>query len=319
LLESIDASGGNVSDIEIVIREDFSPRRKEISKAVADFKLCSPYAVNYIENEKNFGYDKNLRSVAKSASGEWIIFMGDDDIFIPGALDKFIEFLRENKNLGYVMRRYKREYKDGSVEEYRYSQGDVFFEPGPAAIIELFRRSLFISGFTFRKKFFDDYDCPDYDGTLLFQLYILAKICNAHKSCYCDIAITQAYDSGTPFFGKSDAEKDLYDSGMNTVRNSLNFMKQVKILSESIDKKLNIKITDEILTTYSKYSYGFLYEHRDDGVKIFRKYARELKKLGFAKTYHFYFYYFALLILGKRNCQKLIMMIKKLRGSTPRL
>ena len=248
--------------------------------------------------------------------------MGDDDIFIPGALDNFIEFLRGNKDIGYVMRRYRRahEIENGyKYEEFRYAEQNVFFEPGTHAIVELFRRSLFISGFTFKKECFDDYDCPDYDGTLLFQLYILAKICNFYRSCYCDIAITQAFDNATPFFGKSEAEKNLYDSGRNSVRNSLNFMKQVKILAESIDKKLHIKITDEIITTYSKYSYGFLYEHRDDGIKIFREYARELKKLGFAKTYHFYVYYFALLILGKKNCQNLIMMIKKHRGSTPRL
>ena len=322
MLNSIDASGGNADDIEIIIREDFSPRRNEIAKAVADFKKNSPYLVNYVENEKNFGYDKNLRSSAKIASGEWVIFMGDDDVFIPGALDKFIEFLKKHEDVSYVLRRYRRvhEFENNyKYEEFRYSQSDVFFEPGTPAIVELFRRSLFISGFTFRKKYFDDYDCSDYDGTLLFQLYILAVVCNFHKSCYCDIAITQAFDNATPFFGKSEAEKNLYESGKNSVQNSLNFMKQVKILSESIEKKLNIKITDEIITTYSKYSYGFLYEHRDDGIKIFRNYAKELKKLGFAKTYHFYIYYFMLLILGKKNCQKLIMFIKKLRGSTPRL
>ena len=127
------------------------------------------------------------------------------------------------------------------------------------------------------------------------------------------------FRSATPFFGKSEAEKNLYDSGKRTAHNTLNFLKQVKILSDSIEKKLDIKITDEIITSYSKYSYGFLAEHRDDGIKIFREYSRELKKLGFAKTFHFYIYYYALLILGKTNCQKLIMMIKKLRGSTPRL
>ena len=306
-------------DIEIVIREDCSPRRDEIAKTVADFKDRSPYFVNYIENEKNFGYDKNLRSVAKSASGEWVIFMGDDDVFIPGALDKFINFLRCHSDIGYVLRRYRKQYNDGRIEEYRYAQQDIFFESGAKSIVELFRRSVFISGFTFRRKWFNDYDCSDYDGTLLFQLYILACVCGVHDSCYCDIAITQSIEGGIPYFGKSESEKYLYDSGEKSVRSSLNFMKQVKILADSIEKKLNIKIADEIITTYSKYSYGFLYEHSDDGVIIFIKYARELKRLGFAKTYHFYVYYFALLILGKKNCQKLIITLKKLRGSTPRL
>lgn len=319
LLESIDASGQNASELEVVIREDMSPKRSMISDVVSEYKQHAPYSVNYIENQENYGYDKNIRCVAECASGEWIIFMGDDDMFVPGALNKYMNFLRENEQIGYVLRRYRVTYKDGRQEHYRYARGHVFFDLGEKTIIELFRRSVFISGFTFKKKWFNDYKCDDYDGSLLFQLYILACVCKYHKSCYCDILITEALEGGTPYFGISKAEQNLYDSGCNSIRNSLNFMKQVKFLAENIDKKLGTNIKEAVMISYSKYSYGFLHEHRDDGFRAFNIYMNELRKMGFARTYHFYLYYFALLILGKNNCKKIIMFIKKKHGHTPRI
>ena len=155
--------------------------------------------------------------------------------------------------------------------------------------------------------------------SLLFQLYIQATICLKEKSAYFDIPITQQIEGGIPFFGKSESEKNLYTSGSNTVDGSLNFMKQVVFMSEKLDEMFRIKCSYKIIETYSKYSYGFLLEHRDDGVKVYRKYADGLKKLGFACTKYFYIYYYLLLIFGKNGAAKVIMALKKVLGSTPKL
>jgi len=317
LIDSIDAS--NADDVEIVIREDKSPKREEIRTQVKDFSSKSRYFVNYIENESNFGYDKNIRSVANAASGEWIIFMGDDDAFIPTQLDKYIDFLKRHNQLGYVLRRYKNVYNDGTEEEYRYSNSDMFLDSGEDAAVEFFRRSVFISGFTFKKDLFTNYNESKFDGSLLFQLYIQASICLFHPSAYCDIPITMAIEGGTPFFGSSESEKHLYESGSNTFNNSINFLKQVRFVTESIDSEYNVNLTSKILKEYSKYSYGYLHEHRDDGVKIFKAYAKEIKKIGLGDSPLFNVYYVALLILGKKNCQRCIQMIKKILGKTPKL
>ena len=69
LLNSIDVSDADA--IEIVIREDHSPRRNEIRSKVEEYRAKSAYDVVYIENESNYGYDKNIRSLTKSAHGKW--------------------------------------------------------------------------------------------------------------------------------------------------------------------------------------------------------------------------------------------------------
>ncbi len=320
LLESIDSTK-YANEIEIIIQEDNAPKRKEVREAVQEFKESlnvHEYDLYYYENKENSGYDKNLRTLPKRACGEYVMYMGDDDMFIPEALDKYIESLIEYRP-GYILRRYKTIHKDGEIEDFRYSKGSVFFEPGEDSYVELFRRSLFISGFTFKKNLFKDYDCSIFDGTLLFQLYIQATICLKERTAYFDIPITQQIEGGIPYFGKSESEKKLYTSGTNTVEGSLNFMRQVIFMTKELDKILGINCNKKIIESYSKYSYGFLLEHRDDGIKEYNRYSKGLKELGFACTYHYFIYYYMLLLFGKNGSAKIIMFIKKILGKTPRL
>lgn len=317
LLDSIDTK--YTDEIEIVVREDKSPSRLQIREMITAYQEDCKYHITYIENEDNYGYDKNIRMIAKTASGKWIIYMGDDDIFVSNSLDKYINFLKENDQLGYILRRYRANYLDGTVEEYRFANSNIFKKAGQESVVDFFRRSVFISGFTFKKELFNDYDCDEYDGTLLFQLYIQATICLEHPSAYCDIPITESIEGGIPYFGNSSAEKNLYKSGSITFSNSINFLKQVRILSESFDRKNNTNITDFVMKEYSKYSYGYLHEHRDDGIKVFIEYAAAIKKIGLGDSFYFYIYFFMLLILGRNNCRVVIRNIKNFLGHTPKL
>ena len=51
------------------------------------------------------------------------------------------------------------------------------------------------------------------------------------------------------------------------------------------------------------HSYGFLLEHREDGLSSYRAYAGRLKALGFACSPYFYLYYYGLLLFGKKGCE----------------
>jgi glycosyltransferase involved in cell wall biosynthesis len=317
LLKSIDEKDASL--VEIVIREDNSPAREEVRRKVEGFKNESSYTIQYIENESNFGYDKNIRMTGKVANGTWVIYMGDDDVFNPGELHEYIEFLKCHPELGYVLRRYKVKWNNGDIEDHRFYKGDVFFAEGEDTIVELFRRSVSINGFTFRKECFNDYDTNRFDGTLLFQLYIQSTVCLKNKAAYCDIPFTLELEGGIPYFGSSENEKDLYTSGSNTVENSINFLKQTRILTQAFDEMYGTSVSERIINTYAKYSYGYLIEHRDDGVKVFKEYAKEIKKIGMGNSVYFYIYYYALLILGTNNCKKGVRFIKKVLGKTPRL
>lgn len=317
LLSSIDSV--KISDVEIVICEDMSPKRVQIRNKVEEFMKSSDYEVKYIENIENMGYDRNLRELISNASGEYIIFMGDDDVFVPKGLDKYIEFLQDHSNLGYVLKTSRTVKNDNSIEEFRYFPETKYFEKGFDSFITLFRKSVFISGFTFKREYALDYMIDKFDSSLLFQLYLLAEITLKYDSAYCDILLTEQYEGGTPFFGSSETEKDLYTPGEITIENSINFVSQYFLITKFMDEKHGIDSTTAVLRDMSKYSYPILSIQRNRGMREFVGYCNKLSNLGLNCTIYFYIYYFGLLLIGKDNCDGVIQFLKRKMGRTPQL
>lgn len=317
LLNSIDTV--YVEKIEIIICEDKSPKREEVNQIVNEFILNSKYEVKYYENEINLGYDKNLKNLIQKASGNFIVFMGDDDEFIPNSLDQFIEFLEINNELGYVLKSHQQIFKDGRVEKFRYFDGNQFFRAGVDTYIELYRKSVFISGFTINRTYIQDLLIDDFDGALLFQLYLLAEVALKYECAYFDTPLTQAREEGIPFFGTSDSEKDLYTPGTITIENSINFLKGFFKITTFIDNKYDLNSTEKIKIDMSKYFYPSLAIQREKGLKEFIRYVKELNKIGFNVTVYYYIYAMALILLGKNNCDSMIVFLKKILGKTPKL
>lgn len=318
LLNSIDAE--NSSEIEVVICDDQSPLQSEVQTVVNEFKNKSIFSVVFVENEVNLGFDGNLRALVKQAKGEWIVYMGNDDQFIPGALDKMIKFLQENDNLGYVLRSFYSQCENGKKELFRYYNGNRFFSVGGDSLVSLFRKSVFISGFTIKRELILPYLINDFDGTLLFQLYILGEVVLNNPSAYWDEPFTMRIDEGAiPEFGNAEAEKKLYTPGSVTVDNSLRFLHGYFKITDYFDNKYKINITKAVKKDMSKYFYPNLAIQRNKGVSVFLNYVKELNKIGFDCTVYYYIYVFALIVLGKNKCNNLIRILKNILGKTPEL
>lgn len=319
LLKSIDIKAND--KVEIVICEDYAPRREEVRQQVNKFKLESNYKICYHENEKlgGGGYDRNLRQCIRQASGKWIMFMGDDDMFVSDTMDDYLLFLEKHPQLGYVLRSYQAIHMDGQVEQFKYYEDTRFFEPGFQAYVELFRKSVFVSGFACQRKYAVESLTDRFDGSLLYQLYIMAEICMVHPSAYYGIPITQSIDGGIPYFGSSDAEKDLYTPGTVTVDNSINFMKNFFVITSFLDQKYKIHSTEYIQRDISKYAYPVLSIQRKKGRKVFFQYHRRLKELGIAITLYYYIYFVALFLFNEKICDGIIRGLKKILGKTPKL
>lgn len=318
LLNSIDTAYGD--EIEIVIYDDKSPEIEIVRSVVNEFKKKTKYEVLFIENEKNCGYDKNLRNVIKASKGKWVLFMGNDDTFIPGSLDKLMEFLKENSQLGYVLRSYRLVHKNHKIEQFRYYHENKFFKPGLEAYTALFRKSVFISGFTIRKDLVLPYLVDTFDATLLFQLYLVGEVALNYPSAYFDEPLTQLYEErGLPEFGNAEVEKGLYRPKMMSIDNDINFFTGFFRISAFLDKKYHLYSTVLIKRDLSKYFYPRLAEHRKYGIKHFLKYARAMNALGLSATVYYYMYVVGLLVLGKKICDNVIVMLKGVLGSTPRL
>lgn len=318
LLDSIDCI--EIEKIQILICEDKSSKRLEIREVVNEFQKSTSYALKYIENKENLGYDRNLKELINKADGEYVLFMGDDDMFIKDALNKYIDFVKRHSDCGYILRSYRNIYKDGSTEYFRYYNGHRSFEKGVATYIELFDKSVFISGFCIKKEYTTPFITDQLDGSLLYQLYLLAEICIRYPAAYCDIPLTQSIvGDSVPMFGSSESEKGLYTPGTITIENSINFMKKYFEVIQYIDKKNGINSFNIIRKNMSKYSYPTISIQWEKGRAEYKRYVEELRKIGLDKSIYFEIYNIGLLIFGKRFCDRLIRLIKKVLGRRPNL
>ncbi len=306
-------------DIEIVICEDNSSKRIAIREVVKEYQKTSPNVVRYYENSENLGYDKNLKELIRLASGEYIIYLADDDAFEKNGLDVMIAFLKEHPELGYVLRSYTFiDSKKNSVR-FRYYNKTKFFNAGKESYIEMFRKSVFISGFTVKRKLVVPHMVDDFDGSLLFQLYLFSEVVLFHPSAYLDIPLTIGFEGSEYNFGNAEAEKKYFDPGSITLQNSINFLAWFPKLTGYIDKKYGISSSPMILKDMSKYFYPSLAIQRDKGILPFIAYIRKLNELGFNISVYYYLYIVGLILFGKRNCDNGIRILKNIIGRTPRL
>jgi abequosyltransferase len=313
LLESID-SKRHINDIQIVICEDYAPKRLEVRNVVNEYKKNCPYQVKYVENPVNFGHGKNWRQCSNQADGDFLIYMGDDDDFIPAALDPFIDWVKENRKYAYILRAYRSLYPNGKTELFKYYSKDTFFDPGVKAYSEHFLKSMLMSGYTIKREYTNQYTEDCLDSTLYFQMYLVAEICLKYPSAYCNIPIAQFIGDGVSYFGTNEVERELYTPGINGAASLTCFHNVFKITSY-IDAKYSLNSTDIIRMELSKYSsYPTMSIYRQSGIKKYMSSCRELRKIGLDGSKYFNIYYIALLIFGEKFCNNMVRLIKKIVG-----
>jgi abequosyltransferase len=318
LLKSIDC---DPEIIEIIICEDFSPKRKEIRHIVESFAASNRYVLKYFENPENLGFDGNLRRLVENANGLYVMFMGDDDVFLPGALQQFVNFLIVNSGVHYILRTYLTLHADGRVEYFRYLPKTKVLSAGETTVAWLFKRSVSLSGFTILTDIAKQHATDKLDGTLLYQVYLMAQTCIEHESIYCDIPIVrveQSYRCANSMFGNAVTEKKRFIPGLITHDNSINFTKSFIALTEYLDQIHGTNLTHLVLNDISKYSYPFLSIQRKNGILPFLRYAKRLNyETGLGCTPYFHIYKWGLVLFNERLCDRFIGFVKRTLGYTP--
>tara|TARA_B110000503_G_scaffold23182_1_gene36092 strand:- start:4867 stop:5898 length:1032 start_codon:yes stop_codon:yes gene_type:complete len=306
---------------EIIISDDFSPKQIEIENTINEFSKKLEMPIVFIKNKINRGYDKNLNILVKKAKGKWLIFMGDDDEFVEGSLEKIIKFLKTNYDLGYVMKSHYLIHENNYKEIFKYYRKTTFFEPGSSSIIQLFRKSVYIAGFIINRKLALPFVTDRFDGSMLNQLYLLSEVVYRHSSAYLDIPFTQQYKSLD--HNKNDVMfnrvKKIFVPREPSISISLDFLNSFSKITNYIDQKYNLTISNNIKVDMSKYMYPSLSIHREKGLKTFIFYVLELNKLGFNCTIYYYIYVLSLILFKKKKSDFVITLIKKIIGYTPKL
>jgi abequosyltransferase len=320
LLASIASQGRGPWDV--VICEDHSPGGDEISEVVNSFCRNNPeLPVHFFRNETNLGYDGNLRQLLSKADGKYCLFMGDDDLFMPGALRSVVNVL-DRPNIGFVLRAWKS--VDAStgrdIEEYRYFAKDRLFLPGKESIAALFRRSVFISGLIVHRMKAKTFDTSRFDGTLLYQLYLVGRTLTTMNAYYVSDIITLRRVGGEHYFGSSETEKGVFTPRQLLPVHSLAFIRGLLHIARVLDHEHSPGVFRLIRQDLVRYSYPILeIQSRNLNTIEFRDYANQLVDLGFGKNIIFWIYYYLLRLLGPSISNTLIRWAKRSLGHTPNL
>lgn len=323
MLESIDTT--KVEDIDIVISENCSPKQAETREVVEEYKKNHPYEVQYFENERNLGYDKNIRAAVARATGRFCVFFSDDDMAMPGALDQYIEFVRKHQDCGYILRSY-REYFDSEEntwQDYRYYSLEREFPAGRDTAIELFNKSVFLSGFTIRQEYAKEYVTDKLDGSLLYQMYLLLHVCRRYPSAYSRILISKSvpYGENIHYFGTGDGEEGYKDAAKMEGDNTINFISWYVRFFNYVEKEFKDGTGEKLLLDLSNMIYPTMATQlrANPDKKAFKLFCERLFDVGIKKTTKSRIYYYGLLFLGVKFCDWVVGSIKKVLGRRPNL
>jgi glycosyltransferase involved in cell wall biosynthesis len=311
-----------IGNWDVVICEDRSPRGREIEKAVREFSgQHSELKIHYSANDRNLGYDGNLRQLLDIATGEYCVFMGDDDVLVPGALARILAAI-ERPGTGFILRAWRSVDKDtgNAIEEHRYFPGDRVFPPSVESVAALFRRSVFISGLTVHRETARRFHTDRFDGLLLYQLYLVGRIVSEQNGYYISDIISVRHVGGEHFFGSSEKEKGRFTPRQLLPSQSVTFVRGLFEIAKTLDTECAPGLYSLVCRDLGRYSYPMLEIHaRGLPRREFRAYAKELACLGLGDNWMFWAYYIALLSAGSRISNFMIRSLKQIWGRTPNL
>ena len=319
LLESISIQ--KFQNFEIVIAEDCSPEKLQIAKIVSKFQSNNPCLdVVYEENIKNLGYDGNIRCLFEIARGEFCLFLGNDDLLVNGALLVINDVISRNPECGVVVRSYGTFDLDPAIikQEFRYFPQEHSIRPGENAVVTAFRRSVVIPGLVIHRESALKVGTSAYDGTLLYQLYLVGMILANRSVIFTPKIIALRRDGNLPDFGNSEAEKGKFIPHEQTVESSVYFVKGMFEIAKGLEVRTDLKVFARIRADIARYSYPILAIQAHRSRLVFAGYALSLCRLGLGRSPLFYTYFFALLVFGPQFMDKVVWYLKTKIGHAPR-
>ena len=317
LLDSI--FNQNFQSMEVVIAEDSSPERNAIRHIAEEYAARYPGRLAYHENPLNLGYDGNLRRLIELAGGDYVLFMGNDDLLAEGALGMVANAVQAHPNVGVVLRSYASFVNDPErpMQVFRYFDSERFFPAGAATIVTFFRRCVFISGMVVRRVSAHNHATDRFDGTLLYQQHLVGQILASENGVYLPQILSHHRLGGTPDFGNSAAEQGKFEPREQTPTSSVYFMRGMLQIAADLERTLGLPVYMLILRDIGNYSYPVLAIQAGRSTGKFLRYLWQIARLGFWKVPLFYIYAGGLLVFRRDACDRIIAFIKNVKGRSP--
>lgn len=305
LLESID-SVKYVNRLEIIVSEDKSPKRIEIQKNFDEYAMKSQYVTFLNLNEFNHGYDRNLKKLITLARGKYIIFMSDDDVFIPNALDSYLDsVLHNNSNLAFqpfvIGKNYYRKYNNS------------FFIPASEknAATHILNDAILFSGLTFKKEIIKDIDAEHFLNCYYYQVYLFLTVLYQFGAHYIDVPLVDCISDGENGYGLSDSSiKNENLANRNSIYSKLEFHKGLIKVISVFDEEYHTNCKKIFSREYSLRSLPEMCIAKQMGNCVYKEYITRKESLDIKLTWIYKCYKVCISVLGGYLTQLLFSVPK---------
>ncbi|MFT4172265.1 MAG: glycosyltransferase family 2 protein [Rhodocyclaceae bacterium] len=305
---------------EVVICEDRSPEQAAIRQIVCEYQEKYPGLIVYHENKVNLGFDGNIRQLLRVATGDYCLFLGNDDLLADGAVHAISVAIASNPGCGVLLRAYG--WFEGDASNMtgcvRYFKEGVTLSPGPAAMRFGYRRSCVLAGLTVLRKPTLDFECTDFDGTLYYQMYVVGRLLVDHSCVYVPDLIALCRADERPQFGNAAAERGEFTPGEYTVKARLKMMAGMVKIARHLDL-YSPQVSHALLGDIANYSLPWISYHADKPFPVFFNYYRGLSRLGLGRYPMFHIYFALVTVFGKSCLDALVLRLRRVLGATPRL
>lgn len=305
-LESIDSI--NTNKIEIIVSEDNSPKRDQITNIVENFINTSKYKVIYNSNEKNLGYDRNLKKLISLATGKYILYISDDDMFFPKQLDKILKIL-EKEPKGVI---YSPFYQKDINEFRRYYKIDRIIQKGEEYIGKHIYDSILFSGLIFQREIIKNIDAERFLNKIYFQVYLYLYCGHFYGGYYVNEPLIVCVSDGENGFGLSESSNNSLLAKKGTPLANLEYMDCLIEVIKMFDKDYNTQYFNYFEKEYNLRSAIFLKKAREIGKDELKLYWKRTQKLDLKINWIAKTYYSMFLLLGPNVSGMLLEFPKRI-------
>ena len=315
-LESIDSN--EAESIEIIVSEDCSPQKEQIEDVVIRYSKSSPYNVVFNSNKKNLGYDRNLLKLASLASGEYILYLSDDDCLFPNVLDGFIQELKDKcPAMAYAPFWYG---YDEAKEAKRKHQGSEILENGESTVSKRVYDAILFSGLTFKREYLLGIDGERFKNLNYIQVYMFIDVMYHHGGYYHDVLMIDSVSDGENAYGTVDSSNggNALLANRESVFSNIEFNKGLFKVIKMCDSDNGTHIFSAFSKEYSLRSLAGLCRARRYGLKTYQEYWERVKSSGVELSPIAYTYYGIVYLFGASFSKSLFVLprkiLKKVRG-----
>ncbi|SBS40425.1 Abequosyltransferase RfbV [Marinomonas spartinae] len=280
-------------DFEVIIKDDNSPKFKELEEIFFSFKEGCFSNFTLYKNSENLGYDRNLLDSFDVANGEYVFLLSDDDYIDGQKIEKVLSCIKSDKQDVYFT-------PYCSHDNVKVNRNAIFSAKNIKNFPDLIYNSILFSGLVFsREKVLSlDLDKEFLGDCIYTQVYLsVLLVFNSGSYGLLPEGVLYLGGDGENFFGKNQSAKnsDVLKDRANISAN-LNYQPFLINVIKRVSSETNLDIYRFFISQYKKRLYSYGLRARGMGIDVFSQFF-----WGYVKSkspfYFIHFSFFCLLFL----------------------